>query len=63
MRWIRSTGRMYFGMKRFSFVADEVDQVYWKNVLWNESYFIASCGGVKVSVLRKDIENQDPPDK
>lgn len=43
--------------------ADEVDQVYWKNVLWNESYFIASCGGVTVSVLRKYIENQDTPDE
>lgn len=26
--------------------------------LWNESYFIASCSGVTVSVLRKYIENQ-----
>jgi putative transposase len=43
--------------------ADEVGQVYWKNVLWNESYFIASCGGVTVSVLRKYIENQDTPDE
>ncbi|MCJ2541462.1 IS200/IS605 family transposase [Thermostichus vulcanus] len=42
---------------------DEVEQVYWKNVLWNESYFIASCGGVTVSVLRKYIENQDTPDE
>lgn len=42
---------------------DEVDQVYWKNVLWNESYFIASCGGVTISVLRKYIENQDAPDE
>jgi putative transposase len=41
--------------------SDEVDRVYWKNVLWNESYFIASCGGVTVSVLRKYIENQDTP--
>lgn len=40
----------------------EVDQVYWKNVLWNESYFIASCGGVTVSVLKKYLENQDAPD-
>ncbi|MEN9230111.1 MAG: transposase, partial [Thermostichus sp. DG02_5_bins_236] len=40
----------------------EVDKVYWKNVLWNESYFIASCGGVTVSVLKKYIENQDAPD-
>ena len=43
--------------------ADEVEKVYWKNVLWNESYFIASCGGVTVSVLRKYIENQDTPDE
>lgn len=39
----------------------EVDQVYWKKVLWNESYFIASCGGVTVSILRKYIEDQDKP--
>ena len=32
-----------------------------KKVLWNESYFIASCGGVTVSVLKKYIENQDKP--
>ena len=38
----------------------EVDKVYWKNVLWNESYFIASCGGVTVSILRKYIEEQAP---
>ncbi|MEN9231068.1 MAG: IS200/IS605 family transposase [Thermostichus sp. DG02_5_bins_236] len=42
---------------------DEVEQVYRKNVLWNESYFIASCGGVTVSVLCKYIENQDSPDE
>ena len=35
--------------------ADEVNKVYWKSVLWNESYFIASCGGVTVSVLKKYI--------
>ena len=26
---------------------DHVNQIYWKDVLWNESYFIASCGGVR----------------
>lgn len=40
----------------------EVDKVYWKDVLWNESYFIASCGGVTVSVLHKYIEQQDSPE-
>ena len=29
--------------------------------LWNESYFVASCGGVTVSMLRQYIENQDRP--
>jgi putative transposase len=40
----------------------EVDKVYWKDVLWNESYLIASCGGVTVSILRKYIEEQETPD-
>jgi putative transposase len=29
-----------------------------KNVLWSPSYFIASCGEVKIETLRKYIENQ-----
>jgi hypothetical protein len=38
---------------------DEVNQVYWKDVLWTSGYFIASCGGVTVDQLRKYIEEQD----
>jgi hypothetical protein len=41
--------------------ADYISKIYRKNVLWNESYFIASCGGVTVSVLRQYIENQGTP--
>jgi putative transposase len=40
---------------------DRVDTFYRKDVLWNGSYFVASCGGVTVSTLRKYIENQDSP--
>ena len=40
---------------------EQVNKFYWKKVLWNESYFIASCGGVTISVLKKYIENQDAP--
>lgn len=40
---------------------EQINQVYWKKVLWNESYFIASCGGVTISVLKKYIENQNSP--
>jgi putative transposase len=32
-----------------------------KPVFWNGSYFIASCGGVTVDVLRKYIEGQEVP--
>jgi putative transposase len=34
---------------------------YKKKVVWNSSYFLASCGGVTISTLRKYIENQDKP--
>ena len=40
---------------------EQINKIYWKKVLWNESYFIASCGGVTVSVLKKYIENQNTP--
>jgi putative transposase len=45
---------------RKEFVA-EVNQVYWKDVLWTSGYFIASCGGITVDQLRKYIEEQDRP--
>jgi putative transposase len=38
-----------------------VNKFYWKDVLWNGSYFVASCGGVTVSALKVYIENQDSP--
>ncbi len=42
---------------------ERISRFYRKPVLWNESYFIASCGGVTVSVLRQYIEQQDTPDE
>lgn len=41
--------------------ADLINSIYSKEVLWNESYFMASCGGVTVSILRQYIENQNAP--
>jgi putative transposase len=41
---------------------ERVNEIYYKDVLWNGSYFIASCGGVTVSTLRKYIEGQDSPE-
>ena len=41
-----------------------LEQTYYKKkVVWNSSYFLASCGGVTISTLRKYIENQDKPIK
>lgn len=39
-----------------------VEQFYKKDVLWNGSYFIASCGGVTVETLKKYVENQSRPE-
>jgi len=33
-----------------------------KNVFWNGSYFVASCGGVTITTLRQYIESQDCPE-
>lgn len=39
----------------------ELIALLYKQTLWNNSYFIASCGGVTVETLRKYIENQGQP--
>ncbi len=35
---------------------------YGKDALWSGSYFISSCGGVTVDVLKKYVQQQDRPD-
>ncbi|ELR99939.1 IS200/IS605 family transposase [Gloeocapsa sp. PCC 73106] len=37
--------------------SEQINKFYWKEVFWNSSYFIASCGGVTISTLRTYIEN------
>ena len=32
-----------------------------KKVLWTGSYFVSSCGGVTIDILKRYIENQDRP--
>ena len=39
----------------------ELTSQYKKAVLWNEAYFIASCGGVTVSQLKAYVEKQNTP--
>lgn len=41
---------------------ETVNRFYHKDVLWNGSYFIASCGGVTVETLKKYVESQNKPD-
>ena len=43
--------------------ADDLVKPYWgKRVLWTGSYFVASCGGVTVDILKKYIQDQDRPE-
>lgn len=39
-----------------------VNEFYYKDVLWTGSYFVASCGGVTVTMLKKYIEDQHTPE-
>ena len=40
----------------------ELAESYKQSVLWNEAYFIASCGGVTVSQLKQYVQGQNTPD-
>ncbi len=39
-----------------------VSKVYSKRVFWTGAYFVASCGGVTIDVLKKYVQEQDCPD-
>lgn len=41
--------------------SQHLSRFYSKDVFWNGSYFIASCGGVTISTLKQYIEAQDSP--
>lgn len=41
---------------------DILSKTYWgKKVLWTGSYFVSSCGGVTIDILKQYIENQTRP--
>jgi putative transposase len=42
--------------------AKELNAVYRKPVLWSRSYFVASCGGAPLSVIKQYIEQQHRPE-
>jgi putative transposase len=39
----------------------ELEKSYWKNVLWSPSYFVSSCGGAPIAIIRQYIEQQKTP--
>jgi putative transposase len=41
--------------------ATALKSYYWKNALWSRSYFVASCGGAPLSVIKQYIEQQKTP--
>jgi putative transposase len=44
--------------RKFEFV---VSKTYHKRVFWTGAYFVASCGGVTIEVLKKYVQDQDSP--
>ena len=45
--------------KEFS---EHLKQFYWKRVFWSGSYYVASCGGAPMEVLKQYIEAQESPE-
>ncbi|WP_414530500.1 IS200/IS605 family transposase [Nodularia chucula] len=42
----------------------DVKKYYWGKVsFWSNSYYVSSCGGAPIDVLKKYIQNQDTPKK
>lgn len=40
----------------------EVKKHYWGKVsFWSNSYYVSSCGGAPIEVLKKYIQNQEAP--
>jgi len=39
----------------------DIQNRYWKGVLWSPSYFASSCGGAPISIVRQYIEQQQTP--
>lgn len=41
----------------------EIERHYWnKKTLWSRSYFVSSCGGTPLGILKKYIQDQERPD-
>ena len=40
---------------------ERFSEFYWKDALWSSSYYVSSCGGVTVDILKKYVQEQDRP--
>lgn len=38
-----------------------LSKFYWKKVLWSRSYFVSSCGGAPLTVIKQYIQQQEEP--
>jgi len=38
-----------------------IEKYYWKGVLWSPSYFVGSCGGAPIEIVRQYIQGQQTP--
>jgi len=38
-----------------------IAKYYWKNVFWSPSYFVGSCGGASLDMIKEYIQNQQRP--
>lgn len=41
---------------------DELGRIYTKPVLWSRTYFVTSCGGAPLAVIKQYIEQQARPE-
>ena len=40
---------------------EEVSKQLWGDSFWSDSYYVGTCGGVTVEMIRKYVENQGRP--
>jgi len=50
--------RKEFGCAELAGSVPELEKYYWKGGLWSPSYFIASCGGAPLDIVKEYIEKQ-----
>jgi putative transposase len=55
---VNSLKRVSFSARMLRKEFPELEKYYWKGGLWSPSYFIASCGGAPLDIVKKYIKSQ-----